>query len=248
MKDYGLNRSGFVFCFVIGFFILANPALSANYCVDNATDLQAALDAAATNGQDDFIRVVQRTYTGNFVYSSTEAFGLSIEGGYTTGCLERVVDATNTVLDAQGSGPVLVFSAPDVTANFVVDGLTIRNGISSLHGGGGIFCTANGGNSILSNNIFTNNAAIIFGGGAIFFQNNESITLKNNTISENKSHVAGGGAFFNRIKTVNLQDNNIMENQAGDSGNSGDGGGFYLIGSSSVTLDNNSSFAPIAGT
>ena len=45
MKGYGLNRSGFVFCFAIGVILLlsANPALSLDFCVDTASELQAAL-------------------------------------------------------------------------------------------------------------------------------------------------------------------------------------------------------------
>jgi hypothetical protein len=214
--------------------------LSAVICVENADQLQAALDTSASSDEDDIIKIEQGTYNGNFTYTSSRASNLAIMGGYIDGCVERVVDATSTVLDAQRNGPVLVFSTPTVAANFVVDGVTIQNGFSNSQGGGGIFCTVNGGNSILSNNIFTNNESIPFGGGAIFFQNNESVTLENNTISKNKSHAPGGGAFFYRINIVNLYDNNILENQAGGTASvPGNGGGLSIYNSNTVILEQN---------
>ena len=42
----------------------------AEFCVNNATDLQSALTIAASNSADDTIKVVQGTYTGNFTYTS----------------------------------------------------------------------------------------------------------------------------------------------------------------------------------
>jgi hypothetical protein len=140
MKGYKLKGSGIVFCFVIGFCLFMNaiPALAAEFCVDNSIDLQAALDSAASSDEDDVIRIIQGSYLGNFVYASTNSSGVSIEGGYSSGCLidSRVVDSTNTVLDGEGNGAVLVFSAPNVFADFSVDGLTIQNGNVSNRGGG----------------------------------------------------------------------------------------------------------------
>jgi hypothetical protein len=51
------------------------------YCVADETELIDALDDAKDNGDDDVIKIQQGTYYGNFVYASTESFGVTIEGG-----------------------------------------------------------------------------------------------------------------------------------------------------------------------
>ena len=77
------------------------------YCISTAQELHDALTEAQSNGHDDIIRIVQGTYNGNFIYASTEAYSLTVEGGYTADCASRVVNPENTVLDAGGSGVVL---------------------------------------------------------------------------------------------------------------------------------------------
>ena len=74
---------------------------------------------------------------GSFIYASTEAFSLTVEGGYTSSCSSRVVDPTNTVLDASGLETVLVLTTTQ-SVDFAVDGITLRNGLTAYsdHGGG----------------------------------------------------------------------------------------------------------------
>jgi len=115
---------------ILTIWLFASTVHSANFCVSNATELQSDLTTAASNNQDDVIQIVQGAYVGNFVYASTEAFGLTIEGGYTEGCMSRVVDPTNTVFDANETGSVLVFSTPGTNVNIVVDGFTLQNGVA----------------------------------------------------------------------------------------------------------------------
>ena len=80
-------------------FIYCQPIYGNTYCVANEADLIAALNEAKDNGSDDVIKIQQGTYIGgNFVYASTESFGLTIEGGYTAVVPSRVVDPANTVL------------------------------------------------------------------------------------------------------------------------------------------------------
>ncbi|MGA7305842.1 MAG: hypothetical protein WBW88_13265 [Rhodothermales bacterium] len=106
MKGFAIKSILFLFS---SFLVIFNSSqvLSATFCGGNASALSTALTTAKTNGENDIIRVQQGTYNGNFIYVSTEAFGVTIEGGYEAGCVSRVVDAANTVLYAGGSGPVL---------------------------------------------------------------------------------------------------------------------------------------------
>ena len=84
-------------------------------------------------------------YVGNFIYASTEAFDLTIEGGNNEDCTDRVIDPDNTVLDGEENGVVLAFSTPGVVAHFFVDGLTIQNGrVTGYTNGGGIFAETSG--------------------------------------------------------------------------------------------------------
>ena len=116
---------------------IAQPALAEVFCVATAVDLQNALTTAAANGQDDEVRIVQGTYVGNFGYASTEAQALSVLGGYTAGCAGRVLNPANTILDGNQIIRVLALSAPDVAAEFLVEGLTLRNGKPTSGDGGG---------------------------------------------------------------------------------------------------------------
>ena len=117
---------------------IAQPALAEVFCVATAVDFQNALIRAAANGQDDEVRIVQGTYVGNFVYASSEVQALSVLGGYTAGCADRTPDPANTILDGNQTNRVLVLSAPNVAAKFLVEGLTLRNGQSTSGDGGGV--------------------------------------------------------------------------------------------------------------
>ena len=105
-------------------FLLPLVSHAETFCVSDATGLQTALTTASGNGEDDTVQIEQGTYVGSFIYASTEAFNLTVEGGYTSSCSSRVVDPVNTVLDANNSGVVLALSASGIVADFVVDGVT----------------------------------------------------------------------------------------------------------------------------
>lgn len=141
-------------CFVAFVFLslaIANPVLSATHCVSTASELSTALSTATNNGEDDIIRVRQGTYNGNFIYASTEAFGVTIEGGYTDGCTSRVVDPTNTEIDANLNGTPLALSTPILQSNFSIEGLTIKNGNSSGSHTSGLYINTEAGDVRITN-------------------------------------------------------------------------------------------------
>ena len=102
MKTY-LFISALVIALLLPVYIHADT-----FCVSDATGLQTALTTASGNGEDDTVQIVQDTYVGSFIYASTEAFSLTVEGGYTSDCTLRIPDPSNTVLDANGTGSVLL--------------------------------------------------------------------------------------------------------------------------------------------
>ena len=136
-------------------FFAANQSMATTFCVSDTANLIAALDNAKNNGSDDVIKIQQGTYYGNFVYASTESFGVRIEGGYTALCAGRVVDPENTVLDGGENGAVLALSAPDVAADFLVEGITLQNG--DYFQGGGLHVRSRQSKLTLNNNTVINN-------------------------------------------------------------------------------------------
>jgi hypothetical protein len=114
MNNFKLNRAGCLFYFIIGIFILVGPQSiwAANFCVGTADELKNALSVASTNGEEDLLKIQQGTYNGNFIYASTESYGLTIEGGYTANCTSRLLNPENTVLDGERAGTVLVLTNP----------------------------------------------------------------------------------------------------------------------------------------
>ena len=139
---------------------IANSAFAEVFCVDTAEELQAALTTASSNGQDDEVQIVQGTYVGNFVYATaTEAYDLAVKGGYTTGCTSQVIDPTNTTLDGNQSGTVLVISA-DFISSLLLQGLSMQNGNRLSNDGGGLYIRAGNDSRVnVVSNIFKENVA-----------------------------------------------------------------------------------------
>jgi hypothetical protein len=108
---------------IVSILFSANTTKAATFCVGTAVELQAALDAAESNGQNDEIHILQGTYNGNFAYGSTEPYDLTMGGGYADNCTSRIVDPANTVLDAQNNGRVLALNAFGIAVNFTVGGV-----------------------------------------------------------------------------------------------------------------------------
>lgn len=216
---------------------LARPAWAEVFCVATAVDLQNALILTAANGQDDEVRVVQGTYVGYFVYASTEAKALSVLGGYTAGCAERVLDPVNTVLDGNQTGTVLKLSATTVAAGFVVEGLTLRKGNNS-----GLGVTVGlGGRVSLQNNLISGNTSSTSSGGGVNLSAT-TVMIKNNNISGNIAICDGGGLYL-YATTVLLTDNTITGNSThssnGSSCSPNNGGGIYLKATTATLTNNN---------
>ena len=153
------------------------------FCVNTPETFQAALNIAASNGEDDIIRVVQGTYIGNFSYNSSELFSLTIEGGYSTGCSSRTTPPVGTVLDATGSGTVLQLNG---TLDAVVDGITLQNGSNS-----GLIASL-GRDFILRNCKLQYNTGGNGGGARL---GAKKIDVLNNTIILNEANFWGGVAI-----------------------------------------------------
>ncbi|WP_223789745.1 hypothetical protein [Marinicella meishanensis] len=124
--------------------VFTAPIQAADFCVDTASEFQEALDDAASNGQNNHIKLVSGVYltssnsvpnTG-FVHQNSMPGSLTISGGWSLSgsgnChFTRVRDsAYATVLSGSGQDQVLSIAIGNVNANISLSNLSINNGAS----------------------------------------------------------------------------------------------------------------------
>ena len=194
---------------VLFFLLCPYPAGAEEFCVSDAPGFQAALVKAATNGEDDVIKVVKGTYTNDyetFSFNSSEGHNLEVLGGYEVGCAVRTLDPANSIIDGQHARRALLLinsGGGDIT----VEGFTIKNGAIDGAQGGGLFVMSSSpthsGNILVNRNIVTNNTVTDEGGG--IWAHSEanptgtagSVTISENVVTANKAkgsqYAAGGG-------------------------------------------------------
>ena len=211
-----------VFCFCC----LALEVQAEEFCVSTEAELHDALTQAKANGEDDIIKVEQGTYGGSsFSYMSNENNSITLLGGYTAGCADRVVDPSNTTLDAEGSGGVLsigAYGGGDVS----VSGFTLQNAgyrgvwIRTINDPG-----SPSGAIYFANNIVKDNKDH----GGIYLSSNSDvgitgdIILSHNIIVGNYFDERGGGLSLDAYWPENpgkivIVNNTIVGNKGGAAG------------------------------
>ncbi len=219
----------------LGLLALVGPASAMVFCVNNAVTLHKELLGAAANGEDDEIHLVQGVYGGNFVYTSAEAKGLAVLGGYAEGCVGRSLDPVNTILDGQQSGRVLALLAPEVAAEFTLEGLTLLNGKTPAapdgHGGGLFAQAGTEGRVTLRHSQLLNNVGAD-GGGA--YVRAGGISLTANRIHDNAARDGEyGGGGVSLVGSADLSHNRIQANTATRCG-----GGILILAGNTVLTEN----------
>jgi len=134
---------------------------------------------------------------------------------------------SSTIIDGSSSGTVVRF-VNDETADAILTGFTIQNGVGSFMRGGGIKCE--GSSPTVSHNIISGNTADLSGGGIYCYDS--SPNLYSNTITNNTASIGGGIRCDNSNATVSY---NII---SGNTCATGYGGGIYF-NNSSADLNNN---------
>jgi len=214
-----------------------SPGLfGADFCVQpdgsGETSLQGALDTAETNNQDDTIRVVQGIYNGNFSFSSSQGYSITLLGGCTAGCADRIVDPSNTVLDGGKANQVLNISDSS-GGDITVEGFTFQNGYTA-NWGGGVYAASSissgtSGNISFANNTSIGNTATGNYGGGIYINSQSNsgtageVTFTGNTVLRNTVQNYAGVyvrsyALDGPASNVTLTGNTIAENTATNSG------------------------------
>ena len=195
--------------------ILVPPRLeAASFCVGDTTELRAALQTAASNGEDDLVRIKIGTYratSGASVasFSTTQDNALTIRGGYIElgmiDCVTSLNDPTLTIIDGEDvrSGLRLLGmsgSSPDLT----VQNLSVTRG-NAAEVGGGLEVSGSAGFSgdVLIDRVhLRDNTALI--GGALAGGTAGTFTVRNNVIRGNVGINSTGGISL----TVNHTDAN----------------------------------------
>ena len=236
-------------------------AKAETFCVSDAIVLQNALTTAESNGEDDIIQAQHGTYYGNFTYSSIDGNGITLLGGYSFGCVDRVVDALNTVLDGLGSASALYLyniSGGDI----FVEGFTIQNG-NTTGNGGGIYAlsssaSGNAGDVAIMSNIIRENTAHFGGGGISALSLSHSglagdVMLTYNIITGNTGYPGLGGGVY-AYSSAGTESGDVILSNNSITGNSVEcnGGGVFAVSSGrtksgNVILTNNMIRANTAG-
>jgi hypothetical protein len=186
------------------------------WCVSTAGDLRAKLLVAASNGEDDVIRLVRGNYlTGGsgFSFNSTQAFALTINGGFDASCTTGSQDARDTVLDGGGASQVLAINGP---GSIAIRHLTIRNGLRSGSSGGGLQMTGSLATSqvVLAACILRDNTSDYAVGGAIIDGEGE-IHVDGNLVTGNSAPNNGVLYLYGGTTTsVYMTNNTIAGNSA----------------------------------
>ena len=149
----GAGKSGsprILLALLVAFVLLPatiRSAHAAEFCATTATELQAALDSARNNGEDDTIKLRARIYTpltaDGFKVYSNEPFNLVIRGGYHywngNPCGLAFNSADLTVIDGGGIAALLRVSLSPPGGNLSLASMTFRNGINDSNGSPPVF-------------------------------------------------------------------------------------------------------------
>jgi len=167
------------------------------YVPDDHSAIQDAIDASK-NG--DTVVVRPGTYCENISFRGKEITVASEKG-------PRV-----TTIDGTYSGRVVTFACSEDRSS-VLDGFTVKNGVSGS--GGGIYCYFS--SPTISNNIITQNRATSnWGGGGILCSNSGAL-VTGNKIIDNFSKISGGGIRLEYCE-ARVTGNLIARNRSGDGG------------------------------
>lgn len=156
-------------CALLGLVLFAPPLRAANFCVASSSQLANALAAAETNGESDFVRIVEGTYLSpqpdGFVYepfqvSTDSTRNLTVSGGFEPGCASQVPDARRTVLSGGLLSPVLYLRSTG--GQMLLINLTVTGGYSPASIGAvdvarTLGTSADGPNVRIENVLFRNN-------------------------------------------------------------------------------------------
>ena len=227
----------FYIIIVCSFFIVNDNIKAAVFNVSNSTELQNALNTAASNGENDTINIASGTYslTSALIFNSSENQSLTIIG------------SGNPILDGNSTVQVMNIVNFGSNATITIKGLEIKNGIADY--GGGLYAETDLADILLQNCTLENNTGNIICGGANCYSNSGNISVESCTFTDNSAPNTSGypngtaGGLFAQTEdpgtTITLTDSYFSGNFAmRDAG----GAMLYPLGSNSAVNAQNNTF------
>jgi hypothetical protein len=198
---------------VVAACLCAHTASAATFCANSSAELQNALTSAASNNQDDVIRIAAGNYSvigsNRFEFlpaASDQDNDLQIIGGWTfffeNVCGQLLLDdASLTVLDGNNAARVLRLFPPE-TGDVTIRNLTFTNGAANdTIGGGALLILPLGGDTYnaamtIENNIFLSNSSPSSGALRLTLSGGSTIAVRllNNMFVGNEATGLGRGA------------------------------------------------------
>jgi hypothetical protein len=173
--------------FLVGLAWATTDARAATFCVDTSVELQQALTTAGSNNEADTIRVEAGVYAGTgsvaFSYTTAQNFGLTIAGGYLSGCGVQALDPGLTQLTGSDARQVLRLTGMAGSSGAQsISNLTIRDGLSSESGAGLRIGGVGGytGSLSVSRVVFSRNVSTTIGGGLLVAADGGIVNVLNN--------------------------------------------------------------------
>lgn len=195
---------------IAGSALMPAAAQAALFCVNSQATIQAALNSAGANGQDDEIDIVAGTYalTGGLAFSSGQANSLTIFGGFNAGCSQFT--GAETTLDGQDTAKPLFVA--NFNGNIHVEGLTFVNGLSTNNRGGGLCVVSTSGDIRIDLNRFIGNRADDYAGALFASTGSGSLRIRNNLLVANSGAVIGGMELSQGSGEASVVGNTIVAN------------------------------------
>lgn len=190
-------RTSWLKATMIVLILAAGNASAAVFCAATTNTIRQALASAEANGESDTIRIIIGTYvpssgTVAFPYSTSESHALTIEGGWTFGCGERVDRADLTVLGGAGQRRVLRINANGSGA-VTVRNLTLEDGESetrgaglSIENSGSPFLQPFAGNVVVERVVFLFNRSAAEAGALAISTSGNSVTVRGSLFAFNR--------------------------------------------------------------
>ena len=200
--------------------VVAVTAAHANtYCVQNATQLKAALSDAGSGGsknnEDNTIHVASGVFTTSgspFFFGTVSGFALTLEGGYNATCSTQDLAPGVSVLDGGNLTQVLSIQT---NGDITVRHLTIQHANYGGSAGGGAAIALNNENAgeiaIFDSNVVRDNLDS-FGTGGLTIFGNGTAYIENNLFTGNSAPAAAALSTSITVGTVYITNNTISDN------------------------------------
>lgn len=242
--------------------VLPGLGLAAQFDVTTPAELQAALVAAQSNGEDDTISIASGTHDisagGTLVYAPAENFGLTISGAdgaiLDGGDAVRILSIDSTALGSDDSAHVALQNITiqngnvsgssggglwfqSAAADLTIDGVVFSGNDTSDSGGAAMIDTTSG-TILIRNSTFSGNHAGNCSGAIELSSDSGDVTYANNTFSGNIADECDSGAIYIELSSgaLTLTDNTFQSNQCAD----GPGGaGLVSTSAGAITLNGN---------